>query len=438
MEIQINILLLTQYYPPEPGSASMRMGELSEYLAQRGHKVTVVTVFPNYPDGKVYEGHRMKIFSREREGGRREKGDGRGNTGEGKGEIEIIRVPLYVTSQRRSFRHRMLNHISFMLTAIYGGLLAKKPNVIYFYSPPLFLGFTAWVLKKFYRVPTVVEINDLWPQAPIALEIIKNKTAIQLAEGFERFVYKRTDYLFFYSHTHRGTIVDKGISGEKTEIHPLWVDTEHFCPLWGDGRGETGERKTAGVRERYSLGDKFVVMYAGVIGLAQGLDVVIEAASRLKDNPSIVFVLIGDGAEKADLVKKVKQEGLSNVLFIPFQPVEEIPKFLSAADVLLAHLAPAPHRLGTIPAKVLAYMSMGRPLLIAAQGETADLVKRSGAGIVVEPGDPEALAKGVLSLYRSENRNALGKAGREYALEHFDKEKLLGELERRLGEIGKR
>lgn len=135
-------------------------------------------------------------------------------------------------------------------------------------------------------------------------------------------------------------------------------------------------------------------------------------------------------------MKRVEGEGLSNVLFIPFQPVEEIPRFLSAADVLLAHLAPAPHRLGTIPAKVLAYMSMGRPLLMAAQGETADLVKSSGAGIVVEPGNPEALAEGVLSLYRNGNRDAMGKAGREYAVKHFDKKKLLGELEERLVEIG--
>lgn len=299
----MNILLLTQYYPPEPGSASMRMGEIAHYLAGEGHRVTVVTGFPNYPGGKVYEGYRMGVFKREvvRAGEREIVGakDGemvRAGSREvakaGEGEVEIIRVPLYTTSHRRSFRHRMVNHISFMLTAIYGGLLARKrPDVIYFYSPPLFLGFTAWVLKKFYRVPTVVEINDLWPQAPIALGIVKNRWVIRMAEGFERFVYNRTDRLFFYSHTHRRTIVDKGIPRDKTEIHPLWVDTEHFK--------ESSERVIAEVREKYGLDGKFVVMYAGVIGLAQGLDVVVEAARELRGQPDIVFVLIGDGAEKA-------------------------------------------------------------------------------------------------------------------------------------------
>jgi len=410
----MNILLLTQYYPPEPGSASMRISEISQYLATQGHDVTVVTGFPNYPQGKIYKGYKIKILQKEKVSG-----------------VNIIRVPLYPTPYRRSFKHRMLNHISFMLTAIYGGLLSQKPDVIYFYSPPLFLGFTAWVLKKFYRVPTVVEINDLWPHAPIALGIIKNKIVIRLAEAFERFVYKKTDHLFFYSNTHRQTIVNKGISQKKTEIHPLWVDTEHFK--------ESSKGISKRVREEYGLGNKFVVMYAGVIGLAQGLDVVIEAAGRLRDNPEILFVLIGDGAEKAKLMEKVETERLSNVLFIPFQPVKEIPKFLSAADVLLAHLAPAPHRLGTIPAKVLAYMSMGKLLLVAAYGETADLVKNSGSGLVVEPKNPEQMVKAIISLYQNrELREVMGTKGRKYAVSHFDRGKLLEELEERLIEIGKR
>ena len=226
----MSILLITQYYPPEPGSASIKMSELAQYLAVKGHDVTVVTGFPNYPQGKIYKGYKIKILQKEKVSG-----------------VNIIRVPLYPTPYRRSFKHRMLNHISFMLTAIYGGLLSQKPDVIYFYSPPLFLGFTAWVLKKFYRVPTVVEINDLWPHAPIALGIIKNKIVIRLAEAFERFVYKKTDYLFFYSHTHRKTIVDRGIPREKTEIHPLWVDTEQFS-----GCGEDERRE---IREKYGLSE---------------------------------------------------------------------------------------------------------------------------------------------------------------------------------------
>ena len=220
----MNILLLTQYYPPEPGSASMRISEISQYLATQGHDVTVVTGFPNYPQGKIYKGYKIKILQKEKVSG-----------------VNIIRVPLYPTPYRRSFKYRMLNHISFMLTAIYGGLLAKRPDVIYFYSPPLFLGFTAWVLKKFYRVPTMVEINDPWPQAPIALGIIKNRAVIRLAEGFEKFVYKKTYYLFFYSHTHRKTIVDKGIPCEKMEIHPLWMDTEQFSECGEDEKREIRE-----------------------------------------------------------------------------------------------------------------------------------------------------------------------------------------------------
>lgn len=261
----MNILLLTQYYLPEPGSASMRMSELAEYLAARGHQVTVVTGFPNYPRGKIYNGYRMGLWRRESkivsskgvrskeksveleglrdkesEGVRSERVRSEGQSQKSMGgKLSIIRVPLYPTIHRKSFKYRMVNHITFMLTAIYGGLLAKKSDLIYFYSPPLFLGITAYVLKKIYRIPTVVEINDLWPQAPIALGVIKNKFLITMAESFEKFVYKNTDYLFFYSHTHRKTIVNMGIPTSRTDIHTLWVDTNHFSPHWEDGRRKT-------------------------------------------------------------------------------------------------------------------------------------------------------------------------------------------------------
>lgn len=190
------------------------------------------------------------------------------------------------------------------------------------------------------------------------------------------------------------------------------------------------------MREKYGFKDKFVVMYAGVIGMAQGMDVVIEVALRLINRHDILFVLVGDGAEKESLVKKAQEEGLNNILFIPFQPVGDIPVFLSAADVLLVHLAPAPHRLGTIPAKVLAYMSMGRPLLVAAEGEAADMVKRSEAGLAVKPGNPDEIYKAVLTLYQNrEMREEMGARGRKYAVEHFDRENLLAKLEKHLVEI---
>lgn len=387
------------------------MSELAGYLARQGHQVTVVTAFPNRPEGKLHKGYKLGLWMREKKYG-----------------YTIVRVPLYMTAERRSFKHRMLNHVSFMVTAIYGGLLAGRAEVVYFYSPPIFQGITAWALKKVYGAQTMMELNDLWPAAAISMGVIKNPTIRRLAEGFEKLVYRKTDHLSFYSEIHRQTIVDKGIARGKTEIHRLWVDTVLFCP-------SVDEQTRKAIRVQYQMGDRFAVMYAGKLGFAQGLDTVIEAAARLKDNPDIVFVLMGEGPEEERLKQMRADGGLENVLFIPYQPVEEVPQFLEAADVLYAQLAPAPHRLGTIPAKVLGYMSMGKPVLAAAEGETERLMKESEAGLCIPPNDVEALVVAVEGLYKDSDTRAMGERGRAYALKNFDRGRLLGELEQRLMEL---
>ena len=409
----MKFLLLTQYYPPESGSASIKMSELAEYLSSEGHDVTVVTGFPNYPYGKIYEGYKMKLYMREKLNG-----------------VNVIRTPLYITSKKYSFKHRMVNHVSFMLTSIYGGLISKRPDLIYYYSPPIFLGFSAWVLGSIFKVPVVADINDLWPQAPIALGVVKNRYIKKIAEWFEKFVYNKTTYLFFYSHTMKKSVIARGVPAYKTEIHPLWVSTNVFRSVKNS--------EVLKLKKEYKFDGKFVVMYAGYIGVPQGLDVMIQTAEKLKKYRDIIFVIIGDGPEKENLIKEAENLKLNNVRFIPFQPREKIPSFLSCADILFAHLDPAPHRLGTIPAKVLSYMSMGKPLIVAAKGETERLISEIRCGIVVEPRNSEEIAKAILDLYHNEDlKNEMGKRGRDYAVKYFDQKKVLSVLEKRLIEIAK-
>jgi glycosyltransferase involved in cell wall biosynthesis len=411
--IKLRVLLISQYYPPESGSSSMKMSELAEGLVNKGHSVTVVTGFPNYPKGKIFENYRRSILKTEKMNG-----------------VRIIRVPLIVPKIRANFIHRMLNHTSFMLTSIYGGLVAEEPDLIYYYSPPLFLGFSAWILGKIYRVPTIVEINDLWPQAPIELGILKNKFIVKLAEKFEKFVYNNTKHLFFYSRTMRNQVVKKGIPKNKTEIHPLWISTKEFSPV--------SPAEVNKIKKKYKLDGKFSLMYAGLIGLPQGLDIIIEVATMLKDNRDIVFVLVGGGPEEGRIKKESKRAGLENIRFIPFQPKEEIPAFLSAADVLFAHLNPAPFRKGTIPGKILAYMSMGKPLLVAVEGETTDLVNRSNSGLITRPRDPKSIAESLKTLYNKKNmRKEMGRNARKYAIENFEKELMLNNLKNKFIKIAR-
>ena len=372
----MKILLLTQYYPPEGGSCSAHMGELAEDLVERGHEVTVVTGFPNYPDGKIYQGFRRALFKRERLNG-----------------IGLIRTFLFVTPKRRSFGPRLFNYTSFMITSFLGALIAGKKDLIYFYSPPLFLGVTAALLGRIWKVPVVMELNDLWPRGPIALGVVRNRFAIKLAETLEMFVYKNSTKIFTYSKRMREEVIKAGVPEEKVEIHNLWIDSKFFKPA--------SSEEADVIRKQYGLEGKFVVMYTGLVGMAQGLEVLVDAAEILASGGEndIVVVIVGGGPEREGLVQRTKTKGLENVVLVDQQPREKMPAFTSAADVLVSHLTAAPHRIGTIPAKILAYMAGEKPVLVGAEGEAADLVKNLNCGLAVPPDDPEAMAEGIKKLH---------------------------------------
>lgn len=406
----MKIIIISQHFPPEPGSAAIRMYELAEYLVKNGHKVTVITPFPNYPQGIIYKKYRGKFYMKER-----------------LGNLTIIRTFVYASPKRREFIHGLLYYLSFALTSIFGAFTILKHELIYVYSPPYFLGLSAYIIGKIFNIPYVLEINDLWPKSAIDMGIIKNRLIIKLARKIEKFIYQKAKKIFVYSNRMRQEIIKTGITEGKIEIHPLWIDTNSFKP---------DKTSYNSIREQYGLSEKFIVMYAGNMGVAQGLHYVIECAKILRKIDKIFFVLIGEGIEKAKLVHQTKRYRLKNILFIPQQPIEIIPRFLSAADVLLVHLNKAPSRLGTIPAKILSYMSCGRPIISGVEGETADLITKSNCGINIEPQNPEAMARAIMYLYNNQHLRAqLGENARNYAIKYFDKNKLLKNLENCLEEI---
>jgi len=405
-------LLLTQYYPPEPGTASQKMSELAEHLQGNGHEVTVVTGFPNYPEGVLYKGYRRKLFQQE-------KVDG----------VRVIRTFLLMSRRGRSFGPRMKSYLSFMLSSVYGSLRAGRHDLVYVYSPPLFLGVSAYLVSRLHRAPFILDVHDLWPKAPVGLGILKSPALIRVAQKLEKFVYSKAQHVFFYSNRMRQDVVEDGCLEEKTEVHPLWVDTDFFKPVTDD--------QAARIRRDHGMGDRFVIMYTGNLGLPQGLDTAIECARLLKSQGQgrYLFVFVGGGAELDHLQQLSRDYELDNVLFIPPQPVAAMPAFMSAGDVLLLHLDKAPFRMGTIPGKLLTYMSAGRPVLAGLEGEAADIVNRTGCGLVVEPRNGEAMAQGVVKLSDPELRRRMGEAGRAAAVTQFERVKLLDELEGRLQEV---
>ena len=405
-------LLLTQYYPPEPGTASQKMSGLAEHLSQSGHQVTVVTGFPNYPDGVLHKGYRRKLYQQEQING-----------------VKVIRTFLFITSRRRRFGPRMQNYLSFMFSSIYGSLRAGRHDLVYLYCPPLFLGVSAYIISRLFRAPFVLDLHDLWPKGPVHLGILKGRVMIRMAERLERSVYSWAHHIFFYSQRMRDDVLATGVPDAKTEVHPLWVDTEFFRPV--------PEEDSTKIRSEYGMSGKLVVMYTGNLGLPQGLDTAIECAKFLQErsNNQVLFAFVGGGADQDRLMQLSKGYGLDNVIFIPHQPVTDMPAFMSASDILLVHLDKAPFRMGTVPGKLLNYMSAGRPVLAGLQGEAADIVTKNRCGVLVEPQNAEAMAQGILKLTDPDLRRQMGEAGRRAAVAQYDRTKLLDEVEGRLQQI---
>lgn len=407
----MNILLLSQYFPPEAGSAAAKIAEMAHYLNSRGHQVSVVSQVPCYPAGVVYPGYEGAWFRRELQDG-----------------VRIIRTWSYASPERSKFKSRFLNYASFMGTALAGILAGPRPDVMLVYSPPLLLGLTATLAGKTWGCPFVFWVNDLWPRAALHLGFMQEDSLYRAACALERFVYRHAGRVFVYSQRMLEEVVADGADRAKIEYHPLWIDTEVFHP---DPVG------AAAVRRQYGWGDKFVILYGGNIGLAQGLDVFVEAARLLREHPDVHFVIVGSGVEKENLEKLVRDYGLTNFEFIGHQPKDEVLAYFSAADLLFAHLKAAPHRVGTVPEKILAYMACGRPVLMAAQeGAAADVIQEHVCGVATPPDNPVALSQVILSLYqRRDELDKMGARGRQAAELHFAGPKVLAAMEASLSAI---
>lgn len=390
----MNIAIISLVFPPETGSAR-RVGELARWLENQGHHVSVVTGYPSYPKGIVLDGYRKKLIETSR-------------WSEG---VEVHRVYLHTSPNRQSFYHRLLHYLSFTFTSILGGFCSPHPDIIYVISPPYFLGLSGWLIGLFRGARLVFDVQDFWPEAPIALGYVRNRWLIEFLVGLERFVYSRSDLIFALSPIMRKKIIERGAAPEKIFLVYNWVDLDRYAPTNGDGR-----------RNEHALVGKFVVLFAGNIGQAQGLDVALDAAMKLRDHTDIVFALLGDGVERPRLQERARSLDLGNVRFLDAVSEDIVPSYLGMADALLVTLGRAKHRDAALPSKVQVYMASARPLIVAAEGATAQTVMNADCGIVVAPDDPTALASAVLDLRDMPQavRHDLGANGRKYAELHFD------------------
>ncbi len=397
----MRVLILSQYYDPEP---IPKPSELAGELKRRGHDVFVVTGFPNYPSGVLYPGFRLALLRREKING-----------------VPVLRTFEFPYHGKSSLG-RILNYISFMFSSLLGAFLTPACDVIYAWHPPLTVGVAAVFISLVKRVPFVYDVQDIWPESIVLAGWNLSPFMIRVMHWMELFVYRYADRILVVTEGAKKNLVAKGVPAEKVVVASHWVDEALFL----QERGEVHD-----VRAQYGIGTRFMVMFAGNMGLMQGMDTIIYAAEKLRQHKEIIFALVGNGVDLERLQSMVSALQLSNVLFIERQPMSEMPHFLSSADALVIPLRDSHLSDCIIPTKTFAYLAAGRPILAAANGACADLVRKANAGLVVSPDSPEAVASAVLHLYKTpvSSREQMGRNGRSYLLSHFSKERVVSKYE---------
>jgi colanic acid biosynthesis glycosyl transferase WcaI len=367
----MHVMFMAQCYAPEDVSAAVLITELASDLARRGHRVTIVTGAPNYPYGRVFPGFRNRTYQVEWLDG-----------------VRVVRTWSYISSER-SFWRRIMHYGTYSATAFYGGLLAEKPDVLVSYSPPLPLGLSAWMLSCLWRIPWVLQLEDLYPEAAMAAGMLRNRAAIVFFLAMERFLYQHATHISLISESFRHNLLGKGITPEKITVIPVWADPDLIRPL----------PKENPFRIQHGLVGKFVVMYAGNLGLTSCLEDMLYTAELLKEDPDIRFVFIGEGIKKPFLAEMSQKKELRNILFLPYQPREVFPQMLAAADLGLVTLN-GRSSLTSLPSKTFNIMASGRPVLAITphESELACVIREAACGCIVPPENPVLLAKGIRKL----------------------------------------
>lgn len=406
----MHILFLTHYFPPEVNAPASRTFENARRWVEAGHRVTVLTCAPNHPRGILYPGYKNRLFQwHEIEG------------------IRVLRVFTYL-SANEGFVRRGLNYLSYMISATLFSFLVRRVDIVVSTSPQFFCGLAGFWVSLLKRRPWVLEIRDLWPESIRAVGQAVNPILIRFLEGLETFLYRRADHIVSVTRSFKQHIEKRGVSRDRISVLTNGVDPEHFQPV----------RKEDFIRvdmDYPQLAEKFVVSYIGTHGMAHGLETVLKAAEILKSRNDILFLLIGDGAERENLLKKRNEAGLENVLMLPQQPKAKMPEFLALSDACMVLLKKRDLFKTVIPSKIFEAMGMERPVILGVEGESREIIEEAGCGICIEPENAEQLADAVLKLSNDPGMAAgMGRNGRRCVLSTYNRETLaenyLGILDR--------
>jgi colanic acid biosynthesis glycosyl transferase WcaI len=394
----VRVLFVTHYFHPEVGAPQSRLLDVATGLAARGHEVTVLTGFPNYPDGVIQPPYRGRRFQRER-----------------LGAVRVVRAPVY-PAPNRGVGRRLLNHLSFAATSLVGALGTGRADAAIVETPPLFTAAAGVAIAAFKRAPLLLNVADLWPDAAIQFGALRHPAVIAPARALERFAYRHAEVIAVPTPGLERTLRERGYPAERILVAPHGVDPARF-PLDPAAHPVPGR-----------------VVYCGTIGMGHNVGSLIEAARLLeRDGKQFEVLLVGDGAERPELEARAREWGLRSVVFAGRRPRDELPALLASAQVTVATQRDAPLLADALSTKVLEYMAAARPVVAAATGWTAEVVTSSGAGIVCPPERPDVLAAAIVELAADPERaRTTGLAGRRYVEANLTRAVAVDRLDRAL------
>lgn len=391
----VHTLLIHQAFTTPSDAGGTRHYELAQRVIANGDRFSVVASDFGYLSAKRTAGSLT---------GREEVVDG----------IHVLRVATS-RSMHRGIAGQLLSFLTFASSSLIAGLRVKDVDVVLATTPPIFQAVTAWLVAVIHRRPLILEIRDLWPEFIIDMGKLRNPLVIALARRLERFLYDHADGFIVNSPAYVGYLEGKGVEGRKITLIPNGVSPEMFA-------GDPIDAGTRDVKARYGLSDKFVVMYAGAMGPANDLDVLLDAAEQLRDDENIHVVLVGDGKARKQLEASARTRALSNVTFVGPRSKTEMRAFLDAANVCVATLQNIAMFRMTYPNKVFDYLAAGRPVVLAIDGVIREVVERAEGGVFVQPGDAHALADAIRRLASDTDRcQEMGARGRAYVRQHFNR-----------------
>ncbi len=397
-----------RFHPDLTGTGPL-VTDLATNLAAMGDEVTVVTSMPHYGRRNIHSRYRGRLFQRENFQG-----------------VNVWRTFVYVPPNPKGF-YRAINYLSYTFMSIIAGILCGPKDVILCVNPPITVGFSGWLVSLPHRTPMVYNIQDIWPDCIAIIGQLRNRLLFRIFQYLEKFLYKISARLTVLSHGMKQNLLNKGVRENKVTIIPNWADVDYIHPL----------PKENGFRAANGLNGHFVVMFAGNLGFIAVLNTVLDAAKLLQDDARILFVIIGRGNAKPDLIERAKALNLTNIRFLSTQPKEVLPQMLAAADISLVTLD---RRLGqlNVPSKTYNIMASNRPVLAAVplDSEIARLVQEAGCGVCVPPEDPKSMARAIKDLLSKPGElERYGKNGRSYVVANYSRPMLIRRYRELLREV---